>query len=136
MSHYIRYLLTDDKGLTLPEIESAVPQIHPGYAIDEDILVFDDGEYGKIELNVAGDEFFESDIELLEGFASEKENKEMLLATLKASKSMVVVQVIWELSHAETLKALEPLFDWLLTNHSGLLVEEGGAFFNREGLIV
>lgn len=135
MSYYIRYLFTDDKGLTLPEVESAVQQIHPDYAIDEDILVFDDGEYGKIELNVAGDEFFESDIEFLEGFANEKENKEMLLATLKASKSMVVVQVIWELSHTETLKVLEPLFDWLLTNCSGLLVEEGGAFFNRDGLI-
>lgn len=136
MSYYIRYVLTADKEVTLIEMEKALQQVNPRYGMDEDILLLNDEEYGQIEINAVGDGIFEGDIKLLEGLAEEKENKLSLLTTLKAAKSMVTVQPIWkDKDDEETLKVLDPLFDWLLVNRVGLLAVEGGSFHSSEGPI-
>lgn len=136
MSYYIRYILSDAKEVTLLELEEALQQVNPNYALAEGILTFDNQEHGHIEINVINDGIFEDDIELLKGFAEEKENKDSLLAILKVSKSMVTVQPIWkDRDDEETLEMLEPMFDWLIDNRVGLLAVEGGSFFNSDGPI-
>ena len=45
---------------------------------------------------------------------------------------MVCVQLVNSLE-ARTDDVLAPLWDWLLANRAGLLVWEGGHFFNRVG---
>ena len=137
MSYYIRYVLTDDKPVTLPELEAGMQEANPNYAIDGDVVVLEDDDYGLVEVNATGDGIFEGDVELLRDFADEKENKDALLTILQNAKSMVTVQPIWQGKDEDvTLDALDPLWQWLYTNRSGLLVYEGGNFTSESGEVI
>ena len=135
MTYYIRYVVTDDKEATLPELEQALQSTNAGYEIDGETVVLDNKEIGRIDVTETGDHLFEGDLELLRGFAEQSRNKDTLLAELRRAKSLVTIQPIWSLGYDETLEVLEPLFDWLLANRAGILADEGGLFYNRAGAI-
>jgi len=137
MSYYIRYATTDNCTPTLEELGKGLTAADPRYEIDGDVIVFDDEDYGLIEINKLGDGTFEDDIDLLQSFAAEKKNKQSLLAVLHGCKSMVTVQPIWEDRDEDaTLSVLKPLWNWLYANHPGLLIGEGGDFITENDELI
>jgi len=137
MSYYIRYVTTDNHTPTLEELEKGLTSVDPRYEIDGDVIVFDDEDYGLVEINKLGDGTFESDIDLLQSFAAEKKNKRSLLAVLQNAKSMLTVQPIWENRDEDaTLGVLKPLWNLLYANHPGLLIGEGGDFITENDELI
>ena len=136
MTYYVRYAVTDDKPIILSEIEKGLQQVNPGYEIDADYLILEGQEYGQIDISLPGSDLFEDDLELMRAFAEEKEKHEFLLSELQKVTSLIVVQAIWSNDRTETLKVIEGMFEWLMNNHKGVLMDEGGAFYRATGLEV
>jgi len=133
MTYYVRYVLTEAKEITLPQLEAGLQEVNAGYSIDGDLLVLDDEEFGQIDILRRGTPLFEGDLETLQRYAAKKSSKDSLLATLQEAQSIVTVQVIWSLDDEETLSIIDPLFYWLLDNRRGIVVVEGGFFFAKDG---
>jgi len=132
MTFYVRYILTDNDDITFPQVTDILKTISPDYEVDEDVINFKGELIGLLDINEPGDGIFEGDIDLLTEFAEDKEAKDIILADLEKAKLLVVVQVLganWDAS----MDAVEPLFDWFLANHPGLLAVEGGEFWNSAG---
>lgn len=130
MSYFIRYVITEEKNVTLPELEQGLQAVNPDYEIDGDLIVLDDEEFGQITIDRAGTQLFKSDMKLLREWAEAKSNSENLLAQLNQARILVTVQAIWSRSFDETHEILTPLFHWLFNHCKGLLVMEGGTFFS------
>ena len=131
MSHCIRYFITESKMIDLTDLEAGIRQINPGYEIDADILLLDEEEYGQIDINEPGDGLFESELELARRFAEKKAGRDRLQATLQDAKRLVVAQAIWSGSDEETIDALRGMFGWLQQNYRGILMDEGGTFYDN-----
>lgn len=134
VSFYIRYVLTDDRAATLVELEQALRQVDPAYTIDGDLIRMGESGYGVIDITHRGDPICDGDLDLLARLAAKKKHRDTILAAVRDAKSMVCVQPVSSLE-ARTDEVLAPLWDWLLANRAGLLVWEGGYFFNRAGEI-
>ena len=129
MTYYVRYALVDPNPIRLSEIKKGLCLVNPSYTIDADLLVFEDEEYGQIRISKQGDILFTSDLELMKRFAERKENSAFLLAALQKVRSVVVVQVIWSRGQSETWQVIEGMFNWLMENRAGLLMDEDGSFY-------
>ena len=126
LSCYHRYVVTDDRAVTLKELEEALQQVDPAYAIEGDLIKLGAGEYGIIDITQRGDPICDDDLNLLARFAEKTKHHEETLASLRNAKCMVTVQPLRS-------DGLEPLWDWLLRNLAGILAFEGGHFCSREG---
>jgi hypothetical protein len=132
VSFYIRYVLTDDRAITLGDLEQSLRQVDPAYAIDGDFISRGGAGYGIIDLTYRGDPICDGDLELLARLAEKKRHRDAIQAAIRDAKGMVCVQPVNSLE-SRTEEVLAPLWDWLLGNRAGLLVWEGGYFFNRAG---
>jgi hypothetical protein len=131
VSFYIRYILTDHRAVTAGELEQALRQVDPTYAIDGDLIKLGAG-YGIIDIAHRGDPICDGDLDLLARLAEKREHRDAIVAAVWDAKSMVCVQPVNSLE-ARTEEVLAPLWDWLLANRAGLLAWEGGTFFGRAG---
>jgi hypothetical protein len=132
VSIYIRFILTDDLAVTLADVESALQQINPTYALDGEIIRVGETEYALINITQRGDPICDDDLDLLVRFAQTKKHRDDILTVLRSARSMVCVQPLNSLD-SKTVDVLAPLWDWLLANRAGMLVWEGAHFFNRAG---
>ena len=132
VSFYIRYVLTDDRAVTLGELEHALRQVDPVYTIDGDLIRLGESGHGIIDIAHRGDPMCDGDLDLLARLAVNKQHRDAILADVRDAKGIVCVQPVNSLE-PRTDKILAPLWDWLLANRAGLLVLEGGRFFNRMG---
>ena len=136
MSFYIRYFITEDRVVTLPELEAALRQASPGYGIDADIIVLDGEEFGQIDIIERGHPFWDDELAVVGEWAEERRGREALRTALGQARSLVTVQPIWSREDAETRSVLRPLFEWLLAHRAGVLAVEGGTFHDRAGEVV
>jgi hypothetical protein len=132
VSFYIRYVLTDDRTVSLGELEGALRQIGQAYAIDGDLIKFGEAGYGLIDITHRGDPICDDDLDLLSRLAEKKRHREVIRATVRDAKGLVCVQPL-NTQGARTGEVLAPIWDWLLANRAGLLAWEGGHFFDRPG---
>ena len=133
MTYYIRYLLTDEKPITLEDIEQAVQPFGAEYEVDGEYLVFHEEIIGQMDIIAPGHDFFKDEIQLLIEFAEQKQSKDLLLSEFGRVQSLLTIKVVFMLEHDTIFQALNPLLDWLLANRKGLLVDEGGYFQNQSG---
>jgi len=135
MTYYIRYVMTEDDTLIFPQVTEILETISPDYEVDEDVINFKGELIGQIDINEPGDGLFEGDIELLTHQAEGMQTRDIIRTELGKAQIMLVVRVLgadWDAS----MDAVEPLFDWFLANHPGLLAIEGGEFWNTTGRLL
>jgi hypothetical protein len=141
----MRYIVTDDREVTLGLLESELQQID-NYRIERDAddetlgdLMHENALYGRIELCRPGDGLFEEEIEDLKGFIAEVEGdrKNDVLNVLNSAKTMVVVQVLDQGRRTEeTLVMIDPLWTWLIENRQGLMQADGEGYYENQQLIL
>lgn len=146
MGYYLRYIVTDEKEVTLTVLESGLKQHNVAYSIerdnesdDEGNFNFNDDIYGAIEINRPGDGLFDEEIEELKEFLedAEGERKSEVLQVLDDAKAIVAVQVLWAAREAEeTLEIINPLWLWLYANRKGLAQADDEGYYNAEGLVL
>ena len=131
MTYYIRYALIDAAPISLSEINDGLQQLGLDYMVDADLLVYKDEEYGQLNIINADDDAFADDLELMKEFAEQSENSAFLLMALQKTVSMIVVQVFWSgRDESEVTQVIQTLFDWLMQNRAGLLMDEDGSFYH------
>src|SRR4051794_16027549 len=138
MGYYMRFISTDEEGVTLSQLDSALKQSSLDYSIERDesedvegLIFHGQEEYAQIEINVPGDGLFEEEIEELIDFANDTNGprKAEVSDVLKRAHTIVAVQVLFqERSTEETLSKLDPLWTWLLENRKGLMQAGGEGY--------
>ena len=145
MGYYMRYIVADEKPLTLESLSEVFKAIDSRYVmratdLDELVEVVYEGKlYGQIEINAPGDELFEDDIsafiEMLGAPTSQEEH--LVTATLSAATEIIAVEMFWEGTASEATFALfDPLWDWLFANRRGILQADTEGFYSADGLLV
>jgi hypothetical protein len=135
MSYYLRFLLTDD-DITLATLEAALKSTDPAYAITEvhheplehGLLTHKGDLYGNIEISRFGsaeDEELEELREDVQESGSPKRKRPAVLQMLNEVKAMVV-----------TLTKIDPLWEWLFANRTGMLQADGEGYYDRSGLVL
>ena len=146
MGYYLRYIVTDTKPLTLDIIEAALRGMDPAYAITErtnpdseyGVITYSNELFGAIELNVPGDRLFADEIlEFRESFDDHSEiDVRAVLEALDNARMIVAVQAVWGEREAEAvLVRLDPLWDWLKLNYTGIMHADGEGFYTQDGLV-
>jgi hypothetical protein len=130
VSCYHRYVVTDDQPVTLTELERALRQVDPAFAIDGDTLRLGETKCGLIDVTYPGDPVCNGDLELLARLAEGKGNRDPILASLRGAECLVTVTPL-----CEDASVLQPLWDWLLANRAGILAFEGAYFRTRAGIL-
>ena len=92
VSFYIRYVLTDDRAVTLKELEEALQQVNPAYVIEGNLIKLGAGEHGIIDITQRGDPICDDDLNLLAWFAEKTRHREEIQDSLRNAKCMVTVQ--------------------------------------------
>lgn len=139
MAYYMRFFVTTESGLPLSEINHALKAADDRYSIENGDLLFGGDLYGQIEISTPGDEIFESELEEFKAELEQAEGngKKKVEATLLCTKAIVVVQVLWQdRDSEETLRRLDPLWEWLISNHKGLMQADGEGFYEGRNLIL
>ena len=146
MGYYMRFISTDEQGVTLAQLDSALKQSSPAYSIERDdgddlegLITHGQVEYAQIEINVPGDGLFEDEIEELIDFVSDANGRRKLEVSdvLKRARTIVAVQVLFQSrSTKEVLSKLDPLWTWLLENRKGLMQAGGEGYYDRSGLVL
>jgi hypothetical protein len=145
MGYIMRFISTDDRAISLPIIEGALQQIDSAYSItnievvDLGDLMFGNIRCAIIEINRPGEDIFEDDLDAFREMVQEAKNpsEKWVLETLDQAKAMVVVEALWEGEDSETVLAkIDPLWDWLFANYSGLSQADNEGFYDQSGLVV
>ena len=145
MGYLMRYFATDDRPITLPQIETAIRQIDSAYAIanvevdDLGDLLLGSQRLAIIEINRPGDDIFEDDIaEFMDLVGKGNLPGEVRVReVLAAARVLVVIEAFWEGEDAEsTLAKIDPLWDWLFANFAGLSQADSEGFYDQSGLIL
>ena len=146
MGYYMRFIVTDERDLSLSVFESALKQVDSAYLIERDeesdsqgLLKCGDDVYGQIELNRPGDGLFDGEIEELKGFVDNNEGAKQseVLNVLGQAKAIVAIRVLDQGRESEdTLMKIDPLWRWLFANRQGLLQAGGEGYYDASGLIL
>ena len=146
MGYYMRYIVTDEKEISLAILESALQEFDSAYQIERDEPADDEGElthdedvYGQIEINRTGDAMFDGELEELMDFvnSAEGENKSRVLEVLNQAKAIIAVRVVNQGRESEaTLTKIDPLWGWLFANRAGLMQAGGEGYYDASGLIL
>jgi len=146
VGYYMRFISVDEREISLSILESALKQKSAAYLIERDeesdasgVLTYDGDVYGEIEVNHAGDEIFEEEIEELRGDVEEAlgARKPEVLNVLRRAKVIVAVRVLWQGRESEeTLEKIDPLWEWLFANREGLQQAGGEGYYDAAGLVL
>jgi hypothetical protein len=143
LGYYMRYILSDDRPVTMENIREAFADAGPGYQIDDEemecTVAYQGRPAGHITLNVPGDGLFDAERDELVEFASDGDEpaKERVVDTLRHAHGIVAVQVLFGDGDTErTIDALRPLWTWMQANRSGLLQADGEGYYDRRKLIL
>ena len=165
MGYYMQYLFEEEPEVRLDSLEGALKEIDDKYAfVDWDNdgrsaeIRYDGEVYGAFDLEtigeiknplppsgyspLAGGELDEEIQELIEEVEAVKgwfvkKPKDRVLAFLRQVRVRLVVRVLWGGREAEeTLAKLDPIWEWLMANHKGLLYAEGEGYYEGRKLIL
>ena len=142
----MRFIVTDEKAISLTELESALKELDADYRIanDEDDdtygeLMHGDNIYGQIEINQPSDGLFDEEIgELVEFLEDvEEENKTKVLEVLNNAKSIFCIQVLSQGREIEeNLTKIYPIWEWCFRNRKGLMQADAEGYYDASGLIL
>ena len=138
MGYYIRYFVETGSAPSGDELSSAFAgtrtAVHDGEIVDRGNVC------GAIEVSTPSDELFEEEIAEFREFLDEvpmTPGKRRVLECLDRCKAIVAVQVLFGTGDAETtLQKVDPLWNWLFANRSGLLQADGEGFYDGQTLLV
>ncbi|GAB5407291.1 MAG: hypothetical protein Aurels2KO_55220 [Aureliella sp.] len=139
MGYYMRYIDTESTPLTVDELGDALDSFNTAYSIMDGDLAHDGELYGEIEINHRGTELCDEELGELQDFVedSEGEHKQRVVDTLKSANSIIAVRVLWQgREPGPTLEKLDPLWNWLLSNRSGLMQADDEGYYDSTGLIL
>ena len=147
MGYSMRFVSADATEATLPAIAEALRAVDPSYELkaDEEVaspsadLLFEGDPYAEIEINTPGDGLFAEEIAELKEFLEDAGlgDKAKVLTVLESAKVIIAVQVLFGGRETEeTMEKLDPLWEWLLANRSGLLQADGEGYYDSTGLIL
>ena len=142
MGHYLRYITTDSRPITLATLTHALQQMDAAYTVYLSDIDVNSGDLyhmewllGVLEINSQGEEIFEEDIADLKELV-EFSNNVSVLETLNQAKAIIAVEAIWQGNNSEaTLRKLDALWDWLFANYDGLLQVDNEGFYDQDNLI-
>lgn len=150
MGYYMRYFIPKSaQTITLPQIHDALTRIDAKYAIQIDStdpnfgdIAYGERVLGEIEINTAGDEIFEEEMEdFLELLNHSKDDqKAIIIQNMQSSGQMVAISAIWRDGDADDADVvhnhLDPLWDWLDTHYEGMLHRDADGFYHGQTLIL
>jgi len=147
MSYYMRYISSDERPLTLSELEAALRTVDGKYSIqrtsgaeheESGELRYGRALYAVLDIVDGRTDPCEDLAELrslVEGV--EAEGRDRVLQTLQVATHVLVVEVKWQGRSVEnTLRRLGPLWDWLKANRRGLSQADGEGFYCGRDLIL
>ena len=135
MGYYLRYLITDDKSISLDQLQTGLKGVDPAYSVTTD----GETSYGKdlcgdIDLNYPHDGLFDEEIaELKDEISSLPKSapKDKVLDILDRTNTIIAVQVLWQGRPTEqTLAMLNPLWTWLFANYEGVLYADVEGYYS------
>jgi hypothetical protein len=147
MGYFMRFIVTDEKKVSLTELESALKESNENYRIESDEgddtygeLMSGEDIYGQIEINIPDDGLFDEEIgELIEFLEdAEGENKTIVLETLNNARSIFCIQVLNQgrSSDEDTLSKIDPIWKWFFRNRKGLMQADAEGYYDALGLIL
>ena len=145
MGYYMRFISTDQRQITVPELRDALVAADSGYDIEIDdsvVTIRHSGDtIAQLEINVPGDGLFEEErdelVEFVTDAPGEQDEKARVLDALARLRTIVAAQVLFGTGNTDdTLLLLDPLWTWLLQNRNGLLQADGEGYYDADGLVV
>lgn len=145
MGYLMRYIITDEKPISLSKVEAALQQIDSAYIIanievdDMGDLMFDAQRLAIIEINRPDDDIFVDDLAEFGDLVGQGDlpGEVRVREALAAARALVVIEAFWEGEAAEsTLAKIDPLWDWLFANYTGLSQADSEGFYDQSGLIL
>lgn len=142
MGYYMRFLITDPAPVDLATLAASLRSTNPRYQLDFDsgaaTLSLSGVPIARIEVNTPGDGLFEDELAELEEAASEGSGpgEARVANALAGVQAIFAVQVLGAASRGDgSLESLDPVWEWLFTNHKGLLQADAEGYYDSEGLI-
>jgi hypothetical protein len=137
MGYYLRYLITDDRAISLEQIHRGLERIDSAYSITPDgDLKYGIDVYGEIELNSPSDGLFDEEIAEFKdelGFMPQSVAKTKVVDILNRTNTIVAVRVLWGGRPTEqTLVRLSPLWAWLFANYEGVLYADVEGYYGAD----
>src|SRR4051812_9473311 len=121
----MRYISTDERPIDLGMLREVMRGVHPDFRITaKGLLTFHSAAVADIEINMPADEIFSEEIKQLTAVAHEHArgtNFKIVSGCLRAARTIVAVQVLFDDLDEKSLDALKPLWKWLFDNRKGLL---------------
>lgn len=145
MGYYMRYIMADERDITLADIEHALQAVDTAYALEPDQVpdiadvMYGGRQYAQIEINHPDEEIFEDDINEFKDLvgAGDDPNAALILNTLENATAIIAVEIFWETGQAEeSLARIDPLWDWLFAARKGIAQADGEGFYDASGLIL
>lgn len=146
MSHFLRFLCTDEAALTAEQVERALKGVDERYELrDPEIAsatltdLFFDGELlAELDINTADDEIVRAEIRKLSDRlpASDGERARRVRDTLDRTRWLVAAEMFQHRDRTETRQRLEPLWRWLFGERRGLLQVDGEGYRDADGLVL
>ena len=138
----MRYVSTSAEPLTLPLIEAGLQSLDPKYRVAEDgDLLYGDELFGQLEVNLPDEELFEEEreelLEELEDAGSSKGVK-AVRKVLESATAIVALQVLFQgrENTEATLERIDPLWDWLYANRTGLMQADNEGYYDAKGTVL
>ena len=140
----MRYIISDDRPVSLEDIRAAFAQAGTGYEVDgeeaEATIAYEGKPIGHVTLNVPRDGLFDEERDELIEFAQDGDDesaKDRVVNTLRSARAIVAVQVLFGDGDTDlTLDALVPLWTWLQANRRGLIQADGEGYYDGQELIL
>lgn len=139
MGYYMRFIVTDPRGITQDEIAEGLADSDADLTLNEDgdLEVDEDSVCGQLDLNQKGESLFHEELqefkEAIEDLPDD-DNKARVRECLDNATAIVAVQVLSPIE--ESVEELEPLWAWLFENRKGLMQADAEGFYDSEGLIL
>lgn len=144
MGYYMRYLVAEDRPVSVADVETFFAGLGGDYATDageDDVEVSRAGHpIAHITLNAPGDGLFEEELEELREFADDAEDgpgKRQVHATLRGARQIVAAQILMGGQDPDAiLTALEPFWAWLFAQRKGLMQADGEGYYSADAQIL
>jgi hypothetical protein len=140
MGYSLRFLCTDPGPMQLTELVDSLRALNRRYQLDHEsgTLSLAGKAVARIVALAPGDRRFDDALSQLEEDASEGtgHGEARVADALATVQSIVAIEVLGPGRRSEeTLDSLEPVWDWLFSNYSGLLQADEEGYYDSEGLI-
>ncbi|MFG6094162.1 hypothetical protein SPB21_02880 [Leptothoe sp. ISB3NOV94-8A] len=146
MGYYMRYIVNEDKEISLGMIETALRRKDPNYSLANQAptqeyaeLLLGTDVYGALAINRRGSELMDEELEeLLEDIDNEEVgDRQRVQHLLQNAHFTVILQVLWQGRGLEaTLEKIDPLWEWLFEQYQGLLQADGEGYYDINGQIL